>query len=315
GKILQSCEVERIIIEDGEAKGVILSKSAAYPEKKILARRAIISNLSPVPTFVNLVGEEHIGKQAYRVIKYEYDYEWHILFTSSFMTTELPNWKGNSFNPKMKDAWYFNIGADTMKEVESSFAEMASGRIPDPITALGGDYVLDLYDKSSAPPGYHNVQFWSDVPFSLRKSGGSDGWDDVTSEIVEKVADMVEEYSPGFKKTIKYKVGISPLDVYRKNPSAISGQVSGGVPKPGQLYFDRPFLGCNAPRTPIKNLYLSNGTWPFGNTNLASGYIAACEVIKDLGIARPAWWSHKTFEWYRAWAGKNGVQLRGKVGS
>ena len=313
GKILQSCEVEKIIVEDGEAKGVVLSKHSAYPEKIIRARKAIVSNLSPVPTFVDLIGEEHIDRQAYRVIKYEYDYDWQNLFTSSFMITELPKWNSAAFNPNIKKAWVFACGAECLKDVERSLGDLVAGRIPDPITALGGDYVVSLYDKSAAPPGYHNIQFWTDVPFNLRKLGGSEGWDDITPDVVDRVAGMYEDYVPGFRKTIKYKVGISPLDTFRKNPSAVSGQVAGGVPKPGQLYFDRPFLGCNAPRTPIKKLYLSNGTWPFGNSNLASGYIAACEIIKDLGIERPAWWSHKTFEWYRMWMHRNAIEPKMKV--
>ncbi|MGI0092410.1 MAG: phytoene desaturase family protein [Nitrososphaerales archaeon] len=313
GKILQSCEVEKIIVKDGEAKGVILSKFSAYPEKKIMAKRAIISNLSPVPTFVDLIGEEHLDRQAYRILKYQYDYDWQNLFTSSFMITDLPKWNSTEFNPNMKKAWVFACGAESLRDVERSLADLVSGRIPDPITALGGDYVVSLYDETAAPPGFHNLQFWTDVPFNLRKHGGPEKWDDITDEIVDKVAEMFEGYAPGFRRTIKHKVGISPLDTFRKNPSALSGQVSGGVPKPGQLYFDRPFLGCNAPRTPIHKLYLSNGTWPFGNSNLASGYIAACEVIKDLGIQRPNWWSHRTFEWYRQWMDKNGVELRPRV--
>ncbi len=313
GKILQSCEVEKIIVDDGEAKGVVMSKYSAYPEKTILARKAVVSDLSPAPTFIDLIGEEHLDKQVYRVLKYEYDYGWQNLFTSSFMISELPRWNSSEFNSNIKKSWVFACGTETMRDVEKSLSDLVSGRIPDPITALGGDYILSLYDETAAPSGYHNIQFWTDVPFNLRKHGGVERWDDITHQVVDNVAEMFEKYSPGFRKTIKYKVGLSPLDTFRKNPSALNGQVSGGVPKPGQLYFDRPFLGCNAPRTPIKKLYLSNGTWPFGNSNLASGYIAAFEVVKDLGMPRPSWWSHKSFEWYKSWAAKNGLILRGKV--
>ena len=308
GKILQSCPVEKIIVEDGEAKGVLLGPYSAYPERKIIARKAIVSDLSPIPTFIKLVGEDHLDKQAARVVKYQFDYDWHTLFTASFMTTELPPWKGNNFNPNMKDAWMFNCGVESTQEVEKAFAQLSRGDIPEPLTAFGADFILTINDKTAAPPGYHNVQFWPDVPFSLRKLGGPEKWDDIAPELVERVADMVEESAPGFRKTIKYKVGVSPFDIYRKNPSAMKGTWNGGPSKPGQMYFDRPFLGCNAPRTPIKKLYLSNGMWPWSMSWLASGYIAACEILNDLGMPKPDWWSHRVFDWYRDWVAKNNMQ-------
>lgn len=312
GKILQSCEVEKIIVEDGEAKGVVLSEHSAYPEKKLMARKAVISDLTPVPTFIDLVGEEHLDPVHVRMIKC-YDYEWHVLFTACYMTTEPPKWKGASFDPDVLKAWNFNIGAASMEDVERAIMDLLCDRIPKPITALGSDFVLTLYDKTAAPKGYHNVQLWADVPYSIRKLGGPEKWDDIKDEVLDEMTETMEDYAPGFKRTVKYKVAVSPLDIYRKNPSAIKGPWNAGISKPGQLYFDRPFLGCNAPRTPIKKLYLSNGMWPWSMSWLASGYIAACEVIKDLGIERPSWWSHKCFDWYREWAERNNIPINLRV--
>lgn len=307
GKILQSCDAEKIIIENGEAKGVKLGKYSAYPQKILMARKAIISDLSPVPTFVHLIGEDYMDKQAYRMIKYGFDYEGGILLTASFMTTELPRWKGSEGNPNMQKAWMFHCGVESVSDIQKTQADLLSGKIPNPISSMGGNFVLSLYDNTAAPAGYHNVQFWPEVPFHIRNKGNVEAWDSITSNVVEQVADMAEEYAPGFRKTIKYKVGINPYDTFRKNPSALKGTWNGGTPKPGQLYFDRPYLGCNAPRTPFKKLYLSNGTWPFSMSFLASGYIAATEVMKDLGLQKPAWWSHKCFEWFPQWAQRNGV--------
>ncbi|MDG6905388.1 MAG: NAD(P)/FAD-dependent oxidoreductase [Nitrososphaerota archaeon] len=313
GKVLQSSEVEKIIIENGEAKGVKLGKLAAYPEKTIMARKAIVSNLSPGPTFVDLVGEQHLDKQVYRQIKYQFDYDWGILMTASFMTTEQPKWKGSQGNPNMQNAWMFMCGCESVREIEQVHADLSAGRIPDQISANGGNFVLSMNDKTSVPAGYHNVQFWPEVPYSLRKIGGPEKWDDIIDDMVERTADMGEAYAPGFRKSIKYKVGISPLDTYRKNASALKGVWNGGVSKSGQMYFDRPFLGCNAPRTPIKKLYISNGMWPWGMSWLASGYIAATEIIRDLGMKKPDWWSHKCFEWFPIWAQRNGVARSGKI--
>jgi len=299
GKIIQSSEVERIVIEDGEAKGVVLGEHSAYPEKMILAKKAVISDLSPVPTFIQLVGEDHLDRSVARVIKYQYDYDWHTLFTTSYMTTSPPKWKGAAFDPDINEAWDFNVGVESVADVERTVMQLITGRVPDPINAIGSDFVLTLYDKTAAPPGHHNIQFWTDVPYNIRRLGGPEKWDEISEDVADKVTEMVDNYAPGFRATIEDRVAITPLDLYRKNPSAIKGGWAAGPSKAGQLYFDRPFLGCNAPRTPIKKLYLSNGTWPWSMSWLASGYIAANEVIKDLGIKKPDWWSHKVFEWRR----------------
>ena len=59
----------------------------------------------------------------------------------------------------------------------------------------------------------------------------------------------------------------------------------------------RPFPGCGAPRTPFGNLYLSNGIWPFGTSNLGSGYCAALVVADDLGVKKEQdWWRHDPLE-------------------
>ena len=208
----------------------------------------------------------------------------------------------------MAEVWSFLCGVENLDEFEKMIAQLNSNRMPDPLTALGDSFVLSIYDDSSVPPGYHNVQFWLNVPYSIRRLGGPEAWDDISPKVLEDTIDMVEEYAPGFRSTIKYKVGISPLDIFRKNPSAILASRHGGTVKPGQLYFNKPFLGCNAPRTPIRKLYLCNGIWPWNNTVLASGYIAAVELIKDLGIERPEWWSHRPGEWPGLWFERNHLE-------
>ena len=308
GKILQSCEVEKIIIEDGRAKGVILGPSSAYGEKRIIARKAIVSDLSPVPTFLHLIGEDNLEKGVAQAVK-NYDYDWHILFHTSCMTTAMPRWKSASFDDGIQKAWAFNLGVESMRDVERTVDQIKAGSVPEPINALGGCFALSMHDKTATPEGFHNLQFWSDVPYNL-KSGGAEEWDVIKDDIAEKVVRMVEDYSPGFGQSVKMRIAVTPLDSYRKNPSAIYGSWAGGPRKPGQLYLDRTFQGCNAPRTPFKGLYLSNGIWPMSGSVLLDGYVAACEVTADLGISRPSWWTHGANDWIEGWYKKNQVAVR-----
>lgn len=312
GKILQSCEVEKIMINDGVATGVKLSKNSAYPEKIIKARKAVISNVTPALTFLEMIGEEHIDRSVARWLKYNWDY-WHALFTACYLTTEGLNWKGSTHDPDILKAWDFNLGADNLKEVENMFSDVTNSRIPKPIRYLGGCFDLSMYDPSHAPPGMHSVVFWSDVPYRIGKFRSAEAWDTVKDEVLSETTDVIEEYAPGFKKIKKAEVALTPLDIFRKNPSAIKGTTHGGSPMPGQFYFDRPFLGCKAPRTPIKGLYLSNGAWPHGQASLATGYNAALVVAQDLIGKLPSWWNHMPGDWVKEWASKHGVEIRTQV--
>ncbi len=314
GKIFQNCPVEKIIIQDGEAKGVRLSEQASYPEKVLKANKAIISNLSPVPTFLQLVGEEHLDKSVARVLR-GFDYEWGVLYTAGYLTTAPPKWVGTDFDPQLAQSWHFNFGVETLSDVEKCFVDLQRGRIPDPITFLGANFIFSMHDPHAAPPGLHSVQLWADVPYNVRKHGGPDAWDELSHEVLERCTDRMEEYAPGFRSTIVDKFAYSPLDIERRNPSAVKGVWQGGIVAPGQLYFDRPFLGCNAPRTPIGKLYLSNGVWPHSFSWLGAGCNAAQVVMQDLGLTRPAWWSHKPLEWIGDWMKRKGIQLTPQITS
>lgn len=312
GKIFQNCPVEKIIIQDGEAKGVQLGKNASYPERVLTAKKAVISNLSPVPTFLHLVGEEYLDPSAAKAVK-KFDYDWGVLFTAGYLTTEAPKWVGRDFDPELSNAWHFNCGVETLADVKKCFDQVLDNRIPEPITFLGANFIFSMHDPHAAPPGLHSVQLWADVPYDIKHNGGPDKWDNLKDDVLDRCTDRMEQYAPGFKRTIVDKISYSPLDVERRNPSAIKGVWQGGIVAPGQLYLDRPFPGCGAPRTPIKRLYLSNGVWPHSFSWLGAGQNAAQAVIDDLGIKKPDWWSHRPLQWIREWTSRKGIQAVPKV--
>ena len=124
------------------------------------------------------------------------------------------------------------------------------------------------------------------------------------AEVGESVTDRIDQYANGFRQSVVEAMPYSPLDIFRRNPSAIEANFAGGNPKVGQFYLDRPFKGCGAPRTPIKKLYISNSLWPWSATHLSTGYIAACVVAEDLGVRKQPWWNHKPLGWFRKWVKK-----------
>jgi phytoene dehydrogenase-like protein len=299
GLILEGCEVEKILIRNGEAEGVRLSGTSVYPNRIIRASKAVISNLTAVPTFLHLVGKEYLDAEVTNVLR-SFDYSGQTLFTVVYATDDILRWKARNWEANATDAYWFHYGAESLDQVKAHEEDRLKGQIADPIVALGGSFLFTIRDPSQAPPGLHNITTWLNVPYKLRQ-GGARGWESVTEELGEKTTDRLEEYSPGFKRSILAAEPYSPLDIFRRNPSAIDGNFAGGNPIVGQFYLDRPFRGCHAPRTPIKKLYISNSIWPWSGSHLATGYIAACVVAEELGIREQPWWTHKPMEWFRDW--------------
>lgn len=302
GSILQSCEVEKIIIENGEAKGVVLSEHAAYPKKKILARKAVVSNLSAVPTFLDLVGEEHLDPYVVKYLKLFFNYdEVAVLFGAHYALEEEPKWDASNFDNGIQNAFMGYFGADDLTDIEHFARNFLAGRFHDKL--MVNFFVPTLADQSQAPPGKHTALAWLDSPYNLRREGGPEKWDEIKDDLLDRITDRWNEYAPNFRGSILGTYTHTPLDVFRRNPSAIKGNWSGGSVIREQI-FPRPFLMDGdgrivfAPKTPIKKLYISNSIWPWGTTSLGSGYIAACVVAEDLGIRKQAWWKNRPLQWW-----------------
>jgi phytoene dehydrogenase-like protein len=295
--ILQGCPVKKIIVKDGEARGVVLADYALYPEKTIEAKKAVVSDLTLVPTFINLVGEEHLTPELAKAIK-SFNYDGSILFTAAYATREKPRFVSQDWDPDSAKAWGFNYGAESLDDIKRMGESIERGEIPDPVVSVGWSGVYTLVDPSQAPPGVESVLTWTNVPYDLKSLGGPEKWDEIRDQYLEKVTERLNEYAPNFKASIIASFAQTPLDVERRNPSAVHGCIEGGALTPEQYYLNRPLPGFGAPRTPIKKLYICNSIHPQATTNLAAGYNAACVVAEDLGVRDQPWWRNRPLEWW-----------------
>lgn len=312
GSYFPNCPVEKIIIENREAKGVVLSKSAVYPEAEIRATKAVVSNLSCHPTFIDLVGLDKLPSWAVKGVK-AYDYDSTILFDSHFALKEPLDWKG--FPPECNTTMTFFCGLegeDDMMRARADLFDAQPHRAPDPPIICGFSMTPTLADPTQAPPGQHTLMTWSCVPYDLDKPGGALAWDDIREEYGQKVEDLLNEYAPNLKKAKIARYDHTPLDYYRRNPSCRMGSsVSGSVLQKLRLSCNVPFPDCNAPRSPIGKLYLSN--CGLSTTQLQDGYIAADAVARDLGVREQDWWVVKPMEPGVRWLKRRGITPRWSV--
>ncbi|MBF7083011.1 NAD(P)/FAD-dependent oxidoreductase [Desulfallas sp. Bu1-1] len=319
GEIYQSCPVTKIIMENGEAKGVVLGEEAAYPGRKVMAEKAVVSDLTPVPTFLWLVGEENLPQEVTMAVQ-SYDYEGQVLFTNYWVLNEplrfkCYDWVSKNLDPSIeKEVFAFNFGVEDPADYTRLMHCMAKGELPDPPMVCGACCLYTNLDPTQAPPGMHTVMTWACVPYNIRRWGdrklnGPESWDDIREEYGDRVEDLLAEYAPNIKTAKVQRYIHTPLDNTRKNQSMLGGTWSGGAGVPHQFYLNRPFPGCGAPRTPIKKLYITEVAWA-RSTFLTQGYDTAVVVAEDLGVRNQPWWNVRGLEPYFRWLERHGRKRR-----
>jgi phytoene dehydrogenase-like protein len=298
GKVFQACPVDKIIVENGEAKGVVLSKHAVYPEAVMKARKAVISNVTPELTFLRMVGEDKLEPDVVTRLK-EYDYD-NAVFTVHYIFNEFPQWIQEKRFPEVHQVYGFDFGLENVQDVIRLGKDKVAGRIPDPPICAG--YCVQgfsIADPTQAPPGLYPFHVWANVPADPEEIGGFEQWDEYRETYADKVEDLLVQYIPRLRETMVSRHVTTPMDTYRRNASAILGCWGGGALTYDQFYLNRPFPGCGAPRTPINKLYISQslGAMP-GATSLIQGTIAARVAGEDLGVRNQDWWTSKPVDPY-----------------
>jgi phytoene dehydrogenase-like protein len=314
GDIWTTCPVDRITMNDGRADGIRLSPDALMPGETIRSR-VVLSNLTVAPTFLQLLGEEVIGAEWARRIKY-FNYDDPQLLGIYYALKGDPEFASAAYDPAIQRSWVGYFGGETLDEIRDGQGEIMSGVIPD--RAMGGWFNFTRADPSQAPAGGHTVMTWMSVPPRPRRWRGKrlDGWDAWRGGLGEAIADAMtdryEEYAPGFKDLILERHINSPMDQENSNPSAVRGNMIGGSAIPEQFGENRPLPGVvrgGVSRSFVPGLYLSNSIHPYGATHLATGYLAACELAEDLGCRDAEWWRAQPIEWFLANVGRIPLNL------
>ncbi len=296
GKIFYNCPVEKVIIENNEAKGIVLAPNATYPDAEFRAARAVISNLSAQPTFFKLVGEEHLTASQRLALK-KFDYRGASLFANYYVLNEKPNFACAKRFPEVNETFIFNFGADTMAQgADFVSSVMLRDLPPDPPVAWGACFNYCIADPTQAPPGHYTIQTWANVPYELRPLGGPEAWDDIRESYADKVEDVLSDYITNLKSAKVARYVNTPHDYVRRNPHCGGNMHPSGSVHEHQMGSLKPFPGCGAPKTPIDRFYVSQSIGPGNYTYLAAGYVAASEVIADLGVTRPDWWNAKAMQ-------------------
>lgn len=266
-EIRTGAEVERILVKDGRARGVVLAGGEEIPA------RAVASNLDPKRTFLRLVDERELDPAFLKAIRH-YRCEGTSL-KMNLALSGLPEFTAYPGAPGPHHRATMHI-CPSIDYVERAWDDAKYGRPSErPLLELT---VPTIYDPSLAPPGRHIMGvFLQYAPYTLREGN----WDALREPYTCRVLDLIAEYAPNIHAIVEHVQTLTPLDLERRF-GLTGGNIFHGEMSLDQMFALRPVPGWGRYATPIKGLYLcGSGAHPGGGVMGAPGYNAARAVLRE----------------------------------
>ena len=259
-------EVERIVVERGAARGVVLASGEEIPAS------VVVSNADPKTTFHELVGPALLAP-SFALAASNIRSRGTVAIVK-FALERLPSFAGAAGDPELLSG-RVQIGA-CLDDLEKAFDDTKYGRLPErPYLDLT---LPSIADPSLTPEGQHVLSAWVQFPpYHLRDRAWSEAADELGS-IVER---RIEEHAPGFRETILARDVLSPLDLERRF-GVREGCLYHVEPALDQFLYMRPIPRWARHRMPIDGLYLcGSGTHGGGGLTGLAGRNAARAILSD----------------------------------
>jgi phytoene dehydrogenase-like protein len=285
GKSFTKCEVEKVLIENGRAKGVRLTDGT-----EVEARKLVVSTLSPQQLCFQLMGEEYFQPRTVRRIKHLSNHLININWYH-WAVHELPRYTAEASNP---DIYKANILSLIDKDPEHLIREHAwrkLGKMPPDSSVLVWGFSKD--DPTQAPEGKHIVASEQFVLGADRMSKRE--WLDYKKKNAEYVMKYWQEYAPNmnWENVIGYDP-LTPYDCLRLKNMGPTGNWAIIDHIPSQLGKFRPVPELARHKTPVENLYATGAAWPFaGGAFSGQGYTCYKVIAEDHDLKKP--WEGRPF--------------------
>ena len=260
--------VREIIVERGNAAGVILNDGTPF------RARAVVAGVDPQQLFQELLPREVVPSAVAERMK-----RWKAGSGTFRMNVALSKLPVFSALPAPGDHHTSGIIlAPSLSYMDEAHRDcIRHGWSKAPIIEM---LIPSTLDDSLAPQGAHVASLFCQHVAPQFTDGST--WDQHRETVADLMMDTVEAHAPGFKANVIARQSLSPLDLERIF-SLPNGDIFHGALTLDQLFSARPMLGYANYRMPIPGLYLcGSGTHPGGGVTGAPGHNAAQVVIADL---------------------------------
>jgi len=288
GQIRTSAQIKRIIVENGEARGVELVDGT-----RIMARKAVVSTIDIDQTFLKYVGEDNL-EQEFTDMIHSWQWEYWSLCVLNLALAEPPAFKAAESDPEINKSFLYVLGHESMADLKGHWEAMRKGELPE--NAGYNCCFPSVHDPFQAPPGRATGLISQMAPFD-RSDGGSERWlkHDVREETARRQLAVLGRYAPNVTRdNVLWTYITTPRDIENKFANMVRGSYKQGAYHPLQMGYLRPNQDCSQYRTPVKNLYLGGASVaPGGMVLFGPGYNCANAIAEDFGIQK--WWKEPAY--------------------
>jgi phytoene dehydrogenase-like protein len=285
-RVISGCVIKRIVVENGEAKGVELEDGTI-----IKANKFVCSSLNPHQTFYDYVGKEHLEQELITRLD-QWKYSEMSFFTVHLALTDEPKFPALKDNPELANSLIYVMGYESEQDLVDHFEASKRGELHD-----GGFNCcfpsmhdpIRVHRRPDSAVKHIGLISMECAPYNL-KNGGPLAWNKVRRQYAEQCKAKLAQYAPNMNKdTIVWDYIGTPLDTENKFPDMKQGCFKQGAYLPLQMGYFRPNEFCSQHDSPIKKLYLAGAsTHSGGMITFGPGFNAAEKIAGDLGIKK--WW-------------------------
>jgi phytoene dehydrogenase-like protein len=281
--LLPAAPVDKILLENGEAKGVRLTDGTEFHADKLVA-----SSVDLHQTFKKMLPPEAVPPEVHKAVD-AYPYQDGSTYTVHLAMNKIPKYKAAAFDPDINQAWVLNIGYNTLDDFTRDWDDIRHKRVPeDPKLNVAINSMFDPYD---APKGKATGLLRLFAPFQVEDKGAG-GWDadGFKTLYMQRCISKWREYCEDFSEDdILMAKPYTPYDISAKLINMVNGDWMVGKISHDNLLASRPWAPMSQYRTPVKGLYLCGScTHPHGFITFGPGYNALDVIADDFGMEK--WW-------------------------
>jgi phytoene dehydrogenase-like protein len=266
-EIMLDAGVREVMVERDRAAGVVLDNG------ETIRARYVASSVNPKLLYTQLVPKEALPEEFLTRIK-----GWHNASGTFRMNVALEALPSFTALPGAGDHLTAGIIiAPSLSYMDRAWLDARDhGWSREPVIEL---LIPSTLDNTLCPQGQHVASLFCQHVAPELPGGRS--WDDHREEVADLMIATVDQYAPGFAKSVIGRQVLSPLDLERQF-GLLGGDIFHGALTLNQLFSARPMLGHADYRSPVKGLYhCGSGAHPGGGVTGAPGHNAARVILRD----------------------------------
>lgn len=279
GQFFVSQEVDKVVIENGRATGVILTDGT-----RVNARKFVVSDLGIPQTCQRLIGEEYFTESAFRRTK-KIDYDRAQIWWGNIAMHELPDYTAKAQYPDLGMQPRLYMGPKDVDYMSYKYqAEIWLNGWPSDFVMLAAPD--SIYDPSRAPDGKHTILV-EEFAAPYRFHSMAD-WRRMKKQVVGEFLKHWQKYAPNMTWDNVIDAHITtPWDVINRNIDMDEGGWVNGAMTVNQADRFRPTPELSNYRTPVNDLYVcSSNLHSGGGIGRGSSYCAYKVIAEDHGLPR-----------------------------